>query len=68
MGPLEEFLGWTIKRELTNMTLNFSQSELISKNDSITIFNTPTTSHKEILCQQETELFCNNLHWYWSGI
>ena len=34
MGPLEAFVGWTIKCELTNMTLNFSQSELICKNDS----------------------------------
>ena len=30
MGPLEYFLGCTIKRDLTNITLNISQPHLIN--------------------------------------
>ena len=54
MGPLEDFVGWTIKNELTNMTLNNYQPEPIHINDLIFLnyvkliatFNTPTTLQK----------------------
>ena len=47
------------------MTLNISQPELIRKMTQlfingmklITAFSPPTTSHKEIVCQQETGFF-----------
>ena len=31
MGELEEFVGCVIKRDLTNMTLNVSQPDIINK-------------------------------------
>ena len=31
MGELEEFIGCTIKRDLTKMTLKISQTDLINK-------------------------------------
>ena len=31
MGELEDFVGCTIKRDLTNITLNISQPDIINK-------------------------------------
>ena len=63
MGELEEFIGFTIKRDLTNMNLKISQPDLIKNMiqvfdkdvKSLMTFNTPATPHKGIICNQETD-------------
>ena len=63
MGGIEEFLVCMIKRDLTKMTLNIYQLDLISNmtqgfNEymkSLMTFNTPATSHKVFFCYQETD-------------
>ena len=62
MGELEEFIGFTIKRDLTNMTPKISQPDLIKNMiqvfdkdvKSLMTFNTPATPHKGILLNKET--------------
>ena len=57
MGELEDFIGCTIKRDLTKMTLNISQPDIINKTtqgfnedmQSLMTFNTPATSHKGVV-------------------
>ena len=54
MGELEYFVGCMIKHDLTKMTLNISQPDIINKmiqlfNEyfkSLMAFNTPATPHK----------------------
>ena len=63
MGELKDFAKFTIKRDLTKMTLNISQPDLINKmtqgfNEDIKYlmnFNTPSTPYKGIACNQETD-------------
>ena len=63
MGKLEDFIGCTIKRDLTNMTLNIYQPNLIYNmnpgcNKDVKLlmtFNTPDTPHKGIVRNQETD-------------
>ena len=60
MGELEDFIGCTIKRDLTKMTLNISQPDIINKTtqgfnedmQSLMTFNTPATSHKGVVRNQ----------------
>ena len=62
MSELEDFVGCAIKRDLTNMTLNISQPDIINKIyhrfnrdvKSLMIFNNPATLHKGIASNQET--------------
>ena len=62
MGELEKLIGCTIKRDLTNMTLNISQPYIIYKMNqgfngylkSLMTLNTPATPHMEIVSNQET--------------
>ena len=71
MGPLEDFSGCTLKRDLTKMTLKISQPHIITKTTkgfnkdvkSLMNFNTPATPHKGIVCNQErdTKIY-KNLH------
>ena len=61
MGDQEDFIGCTIKREITKMKLKISQPDLINKTTkvfnkdvkSLMAFNTPATSHKGIVYNQE---------------
>ena len=60
MGDLEDFIGCTIKCDLTNMILNIYQPNMINKTNqvfkdvkSIMTFNTPATSHKGIVSIQK---------------
>ena len=71
MGELEEFLGCTIKRDLTKMPLNISITDLITKMTqgfnkdvkSLMTFNTLSTPHKRIVRNQETNTKISyNLH------
>ena len=63
LGELEDFVGYTINRDLTKTTLNIYQPYLISKttqqfNEDMKLlmtFNTPDTPHKEIIRNQETD-------------
>ena len=63
MGELEDFIGCAIKRDLTNMTLNISQLDIINKMNqwfngylkSLMTLNTPATPHMEIVSNQETD-------------
>ena len=60
MGELEDFVGCTIKRDLTNMTLNTSQPDIFNKMNqlfnkdvkSLITFNTPGTPHIVIVRNQ----------------
>ena len=62
--PLEDFLLYTIKLDLTNMTLKISQPHLITTMTqlfnkyvkSLMNFNTPATPHKVIVRDQETDI------------
>ena len=57
MGELEEFIGCAIKHDLTNMTLNIYQLDIINNTNqgfngdvkSRMTFNTPATPHKGIV-------------------
>ena len=57
MGKLDDFIGCTIKHDLTNMTLKISQTYLINnmillfKEDvkSLMTFNNPDTPHQGIV-------------------
>ena len=57
MGELEDSIGCTIKRDLTNITLNIYQPDLITKITQgfnkymkhIMNFNTPATPYKGIV-------------------
>ena len=60
MGELEDFLGCTIQRDLTNMILNISQQHKIIKKQGfnkdvkyLMNLNTPDTLYKGIVCNQE---------------
>ena len=63
MGELEDFVGCMIKRDLTNMTLNISQPDLIHNINqvfnedmkSLITFNTPATPNNGVVCNQETD-------------
>ena len=63
MGELEEFIGFTIKRDLTNMNLKISQPDLIKNMiqvfdkdvKSLMTFNTPATPHKGVVRNQYTD-------------
>ena len=63
MGELEDFVGFTIKHDLTNTTLNISQPDTINKMTqvfngdlkSLMIFNTPATPNKRIVSNQQTD-------------
>ena len=60
LGELEDFVGYTINRDLTKTTLNIYQPHLITKatqsfnkdTKSLMTFNTPATPHKGILNHQ----------------
>ena len=61
MGELEDFAGCTIKRDLTNMTLNIYQTYLITKtiqgfNEDVKspmTLNNPSKTHKGIVYNKE---------------
>ena len=61
MVELEEFIGCTIKCDITKMTLNISQPDISKKTTqgfnkdvkSLMTFNTPDTPHQGIVCNQE---------------
>ena len=63
MGELEDFWGCTINRYTTNTTLNISQPDQITNMNqwfnedmkSLMTFNNPSTPHKGIVCNQETD-------------
>ena len=63
MGEIEDLVIFTIKRDLTKMTLKISQPHLMTNMTqglnkdmkSIMIFNTPATPHKRIAHNQETD-------------
>ena len=63
MGELKDFVGCAIKRDLTNMTLNIYQPDIINKMNqgfngdvkSLMTFNTPATPHQVIVSNQETD-------------
>ena len=63
MGELEDFVGCTIKRDLTNITLNISQLHLITNMTqkinkdvkSLMTFNTTATLNKSILWNKEID-------------
>ena len=63
MGELEDFVGFTIKHDLTNTTLNISQPDTINKMTqvfngdlkSLMTFNTPYTPHKGIVSNKKTD-------------
>ena len=60
MGELEDLAGCTINRDITKMTINISQPDIITKmpqefnkNEKSPItFNTPATPHKWIVRNQ----------------
>ena len=60
MGELEDCVGCTINHDLTKMTLDISQTDIITKitqgynedEKSLINFNTPATPHKGIVCNQ----------------
>ena len=78
MVELEDFIGCMIKRDLTKTTINIFQPYLINKTTqgfnedvkSLMTFNTPTTPHKVIVCNQEadTKILYNIHKRYRSGI
>ena len=78
MSELEDFVGCAIKRDLTNMTLNISQPDIINKMNqgfngdvkSLMTFNTSDTPHQGIVCNQEkyTNISDNIQKRYRSGI
>ena len=61
MGELEDSIGCTIKRDLTNMTLNIYQKYLITKMvqgfkedmKHLMTLNTPSTPHNVIVRNQK---------------
>ena len=63
MGELEDFVGCAIKRDLTNMTLNIYQPDIINKMNQgfngdvklLMTFNTPDTPHQGIVSNQEID-------------
>ena len=63
MCELEDFVGCTIKRDLTKMTLKNSQPDLVTKMtqgfnedvESLMTFNTPATLYKGIVRNQEID-------------
>ena len=63
MGELEDFVGCTIKRDLTKTTLNISQTDIINKKTqgfnedvkSLMTFNNPATPHKDVVCNKYTD-------------
>ena len=63
MGEPEEFIRFTIKRDLTKMTLKFFQPNLMTKmtlglNEevkSLMIFNTPGKPHRGNVSNQEID-------------
>ena len=63
MGELKDFVGCAIKRDLTNMTLNIYQPDIINKMNqgfngdvkSLMTFNTSDTPHQVIVSNQETD-------------
>ena len=63
MGELENFVGCTIKCDLTKMNLMIYQLDIITNLsqgfnkdvNSVMNFNAPATPHKGILLNQETE-------------
>ena len=67
-GPLEDFVGCTIKCDLTKMTLNISQTHIITKipqvfNNDVKLlmnFNTPDISHGGTVCNKETDTKISN--------
>ena len=70
MGEIEGFVGCTIKRDLTNMTLNIFQPHIITKVTqgfnkdvkSLLTFNTPDTPYKGIVRRQETDTQYNTIY------
>ena len=62
MVKLEDFIGCTIEKDLTNTTLNISQPDLINKMTqgfnveakSLMSLNTPAIPHKGVVRNQET--------------
>ena len=60
MGELEDLAGCTIKRDITKMTINISQPDIITKmpqefnknEKSLITFNIPATPHKWIVRNQ----------------
>ena len=60
MVELEDFIGFVIKHDLTNINLNISQPDIINKTNqgfnvelkSLMTFNTPATPHKGIVINQ----------------
>ena len=78
MVELEEFIGCTIKCNLTNMTLNISQPDISKKMTqgfnkdvkSLMTFNTPDTPHQGIVWNQEkyTNISDNLQKIYRSGL
>ena len=63
MGDLEGFLGCVIRRDLTDINLNVSQTDIINKMNqgfkgylkSLMTFNAPATPYKGSLSNQETD-------------
>ena len=63
MVELEDFIGFTINRDLTKTTLKISQPDLINNiiqgfDEDVKLlmtFNTPATTHKGIVRNQETD-------------
>ena len=59
MGELEDFVGCKINNYLTNTTLNIYQPDIINKMNKgfneFMNFNTPSTPHKGIVSNQETD-------------
>ena len=78
MVKLEEFIGCTIKCDITKMTLNISQPDISKKMTqgfnkdvkSLMTFNTPDTPHQGIVCNQEkyTNISDNLQKIYRSGV
>ena len=78
MCELEDFVGYTIKRDLTKITLNIYQPHIITKitqgfkenMKSLMTFNIPDTPHKGIVNNQEkyTKISHNLKKRYSSGV
>ena len=62
MDEIEDFIGCMINHDLTNITLNISQPNIINKTNqgfkedvkSLMNFNTPAIPHKGIVRNKET--------------
>ena len=70
MGELEDFVGCLIKGDLTNITLNISQPDIINNMNhgfnrdlkSLMNFNVSDTPHKGIVSNQETYTKCHMIY------